>query len=65
MDLEEAGQKQARLIGQVRACAIFNLRKIALANLHFELPSDRFNHFLLRHLAPKAAKVPFHQSQVA
>ena len=65
MDLEEARQQQARLVRQVRARAVFNLRKITLADLHLQLARDRLDHLLLRHLASVAAQVPFHQSQVA
>ena len=65
MNVEESCQQQARLVGEVRPRAIFNLREIALADLHFEVASDCFYDFLLRHLTTKAAQIAFHQAEVA
>ena len=64
MHLEETGQQHPRVIGQMPAGAVFDLRKIGLADRSVALLPDGAHHFLLRHFPAQTAQRAFHLPQV-
>jgi hypothetical protein len=65
MYAKELGKQQSGRVRQVFAAAVFELRKIRLADRALQIFADRLHQFLLRHLAIQAAQVSFDHSEIA